>query len=76
MGPSGVNITGELNGGTWTVKRSVDPILTWYAEMDPDGEVRQAAKTASGLVTHWRSRPKVKPVEQLTLFDQLEAEED
>ncbi len=76
MGGSGVNIDRELNGGTWTVKRSVDPVLTWYAEMDPDEDVRDAAKTAAGLVSHWRSRPKPKPVEQMTLFDRLDAEED
>ena len=61
---------------SWTVKRSVDPVLTWYAEMDPDEDVRDAAKTAAGLVSHWRSRPKPKPVEQMTLFDRLDAEEN
>ncbi len=76
MGGSGVNIDRELNSGTWTVKRSVNPVLTWYAEMDPDEDVRYAAKTAAGLVTHWRSRPKPKPVEQMTLFDRLDAEEE
>ena len=76
MGGSGVNIDRELNGGTWTVKRSVDPVLTWYAEMDPNEDVRDAAKTAAGLVSHWRSRPKPKPVEQMTLFDRLDAEEN
>ncbi len=76
MGGSGVNIDRELNGATWTVKRSVDPVLTWYAEMDPDEDVRDAAKTAAGLVSHWRSRPKPKPIEQMTLFDRLDAEEE
>jgi len=75
MDASGVNIDGELKSGTWTVKRSVDPILTWYAEMDPKEDIREAANTAAGLVAHWRSRPKPKPVEQLTLWDRLEAEE-
>ena len=76
MGSSGVNINKELNGGTWTVKRSVDPVLTWYAEMDLNEDVCDAAKTAAGLVSHWRSRPKPKPIEQMTLFDRLDAEED
>ena len=35
---------------------------------------KREAKTAAGLVTHWRSRPKA--IEQPTLFDMLEAEAD
>jgi len=75
MGGSGVNIDRELNSDTWIVKRSVDPILTWYAEMDPDEDIRDASKTAAGLVAHWRSRPKTKPFEQRSLFEQLEEDE-
>ena len=73
---SSVNINRELNGGTWIVKRSVDAVLSWYAEMDDSDEIRDAAQTAGELVTHWRAKPKPKPVEQRSLFEQLEAEED
>ena len=32
------------------------PILDWYAQTDPDVDIRQAAKLALGLVSHWRSQ--------------------
>lgn len=75
MEGSTVIIDRELNGGMWAVKRSVDPILTWYAEMGVSKKIRDAARTAAELVAHWRARPKAKPVEQLSLFERLEAEE-
>jgi adenine-specific DNA methylase len=74
-GGSSVDINRELNGGTWVLKRSVDSILTWYAQVDSSKKVREAAATAGELVSHWRAKPKVKPVEQRSLFERLEAEE-
>lgn len=75
MGGSDVDISRELNGGTWILKRSVDSILAWYAQLDGSKKIREAAQTAGELVTYWRAKPMIKPVEQLTLFEQLEAEE-
>lgn len=73
---SGIKVADELNRGTFQVKRSVDALLGWYAETDPDQEVRRAAGLALGLVSHWRAKPKREPAkEQRSLFDLLEAEE-
>jgi putative DNA methylase len=74
MGQTGVDVNTELNRGTFTVKRSVDAILRWYAEKDSSKEVRDAAELAGEIVAHWRTRPKAKPTEQMTLFETLEAE--
>ncbi len=76
MKGSNISIDQELNGGTWTVKRSADPILTWYAEMGGSKKMREAARMAVELVGHWRAKPQAKPVEQLTLFEKLEAEDE
>lgn len=73
---SGVNVTDELDRGTFRLKRSVDAILEWYARTDPAAQTKAAAALALNLVTHWRAsaRPVVEAA-QLSLFDQLEAEE-
>jgi len=72
---SGVDVSGEFNRATFRIKKSVDPVLDWYARTDPDTDVRQAAKLALDLVSHWRARPAKGPeMKQMTLFDQLEAE--
>lgn len=73
---SGINVTDELDRGTFRLKRSVDAILEWYARTDPTAQTRAAATLALNLVTHWRARPRpAAETAQLSLFDQLEAEE-
>jgi hypothetical protein len=72
---SGVDVSDELNRATFQIKRSVDSILDWYAQTDPDTGIRQAAKLALDLVSHWRAKPEKGPAfRQMTLFEQLEAE--
>ncbi len=72
---SGVDVSDELNRSTFQIKKSVDSILDWYTQTDPDTRIQVAAKLALDLVNHWRSKPTRPKVEQMTLFDQLEAEE-
>ncbi len=75
MPKSGVDVSDELNRATFQIKRSVDAILDWYAQTDPDTGIRQAAKLALDLVSHWRAKPEKGPAfRQMTLFEQLEAE--
>jgi len=78
MPGSGIHVTDELNRGSFKVKRSVDALLDWYAQTDPDDGVRRAARLALDLLGgHWRARPAKKQAErQMTLFDRLEAEDD
>jgi hypothetical protein len=72
---SGVDVSDELNRATFQIKRSVDPILDWYAQTDPDTGIQRAAKLALDLVSHWRAKPEKGPTfKQMTLFEQLEAE--
>jgi hypothetical protein len=74
---SGMDVTDELNRNTFQIKKSVDPILDWYAQTDPDTSIQQAAKLALDLLSHWRAKPAKGPAsEQMTLFEQLEAEVD
>ncbi len=75
MPGSGVDVSDELNRSTFQIKRSVDPILDWYAQTDPDTGIRRAAQLALDLVTHWRAKPDKGPeFTQRTLFEKLEAE--
>lgn len=75
MPGSGVDVSDELNRATFQIKRSVDPILDWYAQTDPDTGIQRAAKLALDLVSHWRAKPEKGPAfRQMTLFEQLEAE--
>jgi hypothetical protein len=77
MPRSGIDVTDELNRGSFKVKKSVDALLDWYAQTDPDDGVRRAARLALDLLGHWRARPAKGPeVRQMTLFDRLEAEDD
>jgi adenine-specific DNA methylase len=72
---SGLKIESELNNPNFKVKRSVDELLHWYAEVDDDPVNRVAATTASQLLERWRNR-KVKPEPaQLSLFEVLESDE-
>jgi hypothetical protein len=74
---SGVDVSDELNRSTFQIKRSVDSILDWYTQTDPDRGIQRAAKLALDLVSHWRSKPeKGLAPRQMTLFEQLEAEVD
>jgi len=77
MPGSGIDVTDELNRGSFKVKKSVDALLDWYAQTDPDDGVRRAARLALNLLGHWRARPTKGPeMRQMTLFDRLEAEDD
>lgn len=76
MQGSGVDINTELNRDTFRIKKSVDTILKWLSETDLDDEVREAAKLAFDLVSHWRAKPRRKAPEQLTLFERLEGEDE
>jgi hypothetical protein len=73
---SGMKIENELNNPNFRIKKSVDEILKWYAEVNKEDVTRSAAKTASQLVEHWRSKRKEKPQRlQLSLFEKLEESE-
>ncbi len=75
MPSSRVDVSDELNRGTFQIKRSVDPILDWYTQTDPNKGIQQAARLALDIVSHWRAKPKKGPeFRQMTLFEQLEAE--
>ncbi|MCX6090545.1 MAG: hypothetical protein NTX88_09320 [Candidatus Atribacteria bacterium] len=70
-----VDVSDELNRATFQIKRSVDPILDWYAQTDPDTGIQRAAKLALDLVSHWRAKPKkvlALDIKQTSLFDLLE----
>ena len=72
---SGVNVSDELDRATFGIKKSVSPILDWYAQTDPDREIQRAAALAMELVGHWRAKQEKAPAPvQMTLFEQLEAE--
>jgi adenine-specific DNA methylase len=58
---SGVDVSDELNRAPFQIKRSVDPILDWYAQTDPDTGIQRAAKLALDLVSHWRAKPEKGP---------------
>lgn len=70
---SGLKIDAELNNPNFRIKKSVDEILKWYAEVDKNSANRMAARTAAQLVEHWRTQ-KEKPDQrrQLSLFDLLD----
>ena len=70
---SSVDVSDELNRATLQIKRSVDPILDWYAQTDPDTGIQQAAKLALDLVSHWRAKP-TKRIEtgQMSLFEMID----
>jgi hypothetical protein len=75
MPGSGVDVSDELKRATFQIKRSVDPILDWYAQTDPDTGIQRTARLALDLVSHWRAKPEKGPAfMQMTLFQQLEAE--
>jgi putative DNA methylase len=70
---SGLKIDAELNNPNFRIKKSVDEILRWYAEVDHDAANRLAARTAAQLVEHWRTNKGKRPeTKQLSLFEMLE----
>jgi adenine-specific DNA methylase len=72
---SGIGVTDELNRRSFSVKRSVDVLLDWFARNDSDDGIREAARLAYSFLEHWRVRPaEVVQVGQVTFFDELEAE--
>ncbi|MBE7511466.1 MAG: DUF1156 domain-containing protein [Anaerolineales bacterium] len=75
---SGIDITKELsNRETFKLKKSVDAILTWYSQVDPNASIREAAGRALALVGHWRAeQAKTPETMQLSLFEQLDMEDN
>lgn len=57
---SGVNIAEELQREGFALKKSVDGILTWYADTEVDETLRSAASLASQLVSQWRADQEAK----------------
>ena len=73
---SGLKIESELGNPNFRVKKSVDDILNWVAEMDNNSANRMAARTAAQLVSQWRARQdRPETRRQLTLFERLEMEQ-
>jgi putative DNA methylase len=70
---SGLKIDAELNNPNFRIKKSVDDILKWYAELDDNPADRLAAGTAAQLVEHWRTRrDHPEKYRQLSLFETLD----
>jgi len=69
---SGVNLEEELFKDTWMVRRSVDAVLEWYAEMSPEPDTRAAAALARTILRQTLERVRQQPSElerQLSLFN-------
>ena len=72
---SGLKIDAELNNPNFRIKKSVDEILKWYAEVDKNSANRMAARTAAQLVEHWRARKdRQQGPRQLSFFETLDME--
>ena len=73
---SELKIEAELGNPNFRVKKSVDDILNWVAEMDNNSANRVAARTAAQLVSQWRTRQdRPETRRQLSLFERLEMEQ-
>ena len=72
---SGLKIDAELNNPNFRIKKSVDDILKWYAEIEKSSTIRMAASTALQLIEHWRSHKERPRASQQTLFELLEESE-
>jgi len=72
---SGLKIETELNNQNFRIKKSVDEILKWYAEVDSDPINRSAAITAVQLVEQWRMHKGKTDIRQLSIFELLEEAE-
>ena len=69
---SGVNLEQELSKDTWMVRRSVDAVLEWYAEMASDPETRSASTLARTILHQTLDKMRQQPAElerQLSLFN-------
>ena len=71
---SGLKIETELSNSNFRIKKSVDEILKWYAEVDTNSANRMAARIAAQLVEHWRTRKDRHRAVQLTFFEMLDME--
>lgn len=69
---SGLKIDAELANPNFRIKKAVDDILKWYADVDHNPATRVAARTAAQLVEHWRTHKDRPKGIQATLFDLLE----
>ncbi len=80
MKGSGIKIDDELNRTTFSLKKSTDALLQWYAERGEKQVIRDAAQLALNLVSNWRTS-RSKQVEalnkqlELTLWEKMELEE-
>jgi putative DNA methylase len=70
---SRLKMEAELSNPNFRIKKSVDDILRWVAEVDQSPTNRSAAGTAAKIVEQWRTRSKPEP-RQLTLFERLDQE--
>jgi hypothetical protein len=71
---SGLTVDAELNNPNFRIKKSVDDVLKWYAQVDPDEANRKSAETAARLVQRWRAtRDGITDDKQRSLFERLEA---
>ena len=75
MPNSGMQVEAELNNPNFRIKKSVDEILQWYANIATDPITQIAAKNAAVIVTKWRMKPDRPSSLQPTLFDQLEVDD-
>lgn len=80
MKGSGINIDDELNRKTFSLKKSTDALLQWYAERGAKQVIRDAARLALNLVSNWRtSRSKqaqtLDKQLELSLWETMELEE-
>jgi adenine-specific DNA methylase len=69
---SGVNLEQELAKDTWMVRRSVDAVLEWYANMSPDMEIRRSSELARTILRQTLEKLRQQPAEldrQLQLFN-------
>jgi len=69
---SGVNLEQELAKDTWMVRRSVDAVLEWYANMSPEMEIRRSAELARTILRQTLEKLRQQPAEldrQLQLFN-------
>lgn len=80
MKGSGINIDDELNRKTFSLKKSTDALLQWYAERESKQDIKDAARLSLSLVSNWRTA-RSKQVEnlnkqlELTLWETIELEE-
>lgn len=71
---SNLKIDDALDNPNFRIKKSVDDLLKWMAEVDQDPVNRLAARTAAQLVFAWRKRKDHRRI-QLSLFETLEENE-